>query len=241
MHRPAAIVVAILVVILIVNAWLGRRRFARWLALRAKDPQVLTSFYLRLIAGSWALSLFVPITLLVSPDLDPADLGFRWPDNQIVGYGLAAYALFVIGLGTRGRRRRMRAGQILMPDQIAALLPTNATQRWLAAALSVTAGVVEEAIFRGLLIAAGVLLLGLPVLVAAALSLVLFSWGHVYQGRSGVIGSAVLGTVFTGLYVITGSLLLPIILHIGQDLAAFLLTPAPKPVEVADSADSVGA
>jgi membrane protease YdiL (CAAX protease family) len=219
-ERPAAIIIGTLSVILFVNAWFGRRRFARWLARRRQDPGVLTGFYLRLIAGTWALGLAVPITLLVSPGLDPAELGWRWPQNQAVGYAVAAYVLVLIVLGVRSRRRR--AGGVRVPEHIALLLPTTAIQRWLAAGLSVTAGVVEEAIFRGLLIAAGVGLLGLPALAAGALSVALFSWGHVYQGRAGVVGAAVLGTLFTLLYLLTGSLLLPIILHIGQDLAAFL-------------------
>jgi membrane protease YdiL (CAAX protease family) len=82
-----------------------------------------------------------------------------------------------------------------------------------------------------LLIAAGVAL-GLPVYLAAALSLALFGWGHVYQGRAGVIGAITLGLVFTLLYLITGSLLFPIILHIGQDIVAFLLTPAVTSINI---------
>lgn len=238
MHAPAAIVIGTLVALIAANAWLGRRRFARWLALRANNSAILTSFYLRLIAGTLTLGLAVPLTLLLSPELDPADLGLRAPRELWWGLALSAYTLVLIGFGARGRRRRMRDGKQYVPAMIAALLPTTTTQRWLAAGLSVTAGVVEEAIFRGLLIAAGVSLLGLPVLVAAALSLALFSWGHVYQGRAGVIGAAALGGVFTGVYLVTGSLLLPIILHIGQDLAAFLLTP---PVPVKPSTDVVSA
>ncbi len=225
--------------LLVANAWLGRRRFARWLALRANNSGVLTAFYLRLIAGSLALGLSVPLTLLVSPDLQPADLGFRAPSDLWWGLALTGYTLLLIGLSARGRRRRLRDGKQHVPEAIAALLPTNTTQRWLAAGLSVTAGVVEEAIFRGLLITAGVWLLGLPILAAAALSLVLFSLGHLYQGLSGTVGAAVLGGVFTAIYLITGSLVLPIILHIGQDLVAFLLTPA-APVARA-STDGVGA
>jgi membrane protease YdiL (CAAX protease family) len=231
-ERPAAIVIGLLVAVLLVNAWLGRRRFARWLALRRQDPRVLTTFYLRLMGGTWALGLAVPITLLVSPRLDPAALGWRWPEDQGLGYALAGYLLVLIALGVRGQRRRQRAGRLRVRENVSLLLPTTTTQRWLAAGLSLSAGVVEEAIFRGLLITAGVALLGLPALAAGALSLALFSWGHVYQGRAGVIGSAVLGALFTLLYLMTGSLLLPIILHIGQDLAAFLLTPAVTSINI---------
>lgn len=219
------LVVVLLVAVLVANVVLAPRRFERWLAVRRGNPAALTRFYVRLIAGTWVLSLAVPMTLLVTPGLAPAELGWRWPHNALLGYGLAAYTAVLIVLGARGRRRRLAGGRYALPETIAALLPTTTTQRWLAVGLSVTAGVVEEAIFRGLLIWAGTELVGLHVYVAAALSLALFASGHTYQGRAGVIGAASLGFVFTGIYVITGSLLLPIILHIGQDIGAFLLTP----------------
>jgi membrane protease YdiL (CAAX protease family) len=229
--RPTAIVLAILVAFLVANAWLGRRRFARWLALREGNPAALDAFYLRLIVGTWVLGLSVPLTLLVSPELSPADIGLRWPEPTVVGYGLAAYTGAVLYWGARGRRRRLMSGRVDLPSHIRAILPVTTKQRWLVVGLSFTAGIVEEAVFRGLLIAGGVAL-GLSVYAAAALSLVLFAWGHVYQGRAGVIGALTFGFVFTALFLITGSLLFPIILHVAQDIVAFLLTPAVTSINI---------
>ncbi len=61
------------------------------------------------------------------------------------------------------------------------------------------------------------------VLVAA----VLFGLAHSYQGITGMILTAFAGAVFCGLYVATGSLLVPIALHILVDLR-FAVLPAPR-------------
>jgi membrane protease YdiL (CAAX protease family) len=59
------------------------------------------------------------------------------------------------------------------------------------------------------------------VLVAAAA----FGVAHANQGRAGVALTGVLGGVMAALYLQTGSLLLPVLLHAAIDLR-FLLVPA---------------
>jgi hypothetical protein len=46
-----------------------------------------------------------------------------------------------------------------------------------------------------------------------------------------MIGAGLLGLMFTGVYLISGSLLLPIILHTAQDLVALLLARPGSPQE----------
>jgi membrane protease YdiL (CAAX protease family) len=58
--------------------------------------------------------------------------------------------------------------------------------------------------------------------VIAALA---FGLAHAYQGRAGVLTTGVLGGVMAALYLQTGSLLLPVLLHAAIDLR-FLLVPA---------------
>ena len=53
---------------------------------------------------------------------------------------------------------------------------------------------------------------------------VAFGLAHAYQGRAGVVLTGVLGGVMAALYVGTGSLLLPVLLHAAIDLR-FLLVP----------------
>ncbi len=89
-----------------------------------------------------------------------------------------------------------------------------------------TAGICEEVLYRGLLIALAVDLLGLSVLGAAILAVAIFAVAHVYQGLSGMLGTGLLGAVLAALYVTTGSLLLPIIVHALIDLRGLVLVPS---------------
>lgn len=153
--------------------------------------------------------------------------------GTIVGLGLG------LGLGTLALAlARRRAGarttratgtappwRRLMPD-IAALLPVTRRERLLWLAVSVSAGICEELVFRGWLLHVLHDPLGLAgtalILVAAAG----FGLGHAYQGVGGVILATLGGVLFCGLYLGTGGLLIPILLHIAVD-ARFALVPAP--------------
>jgi hypothetical protein len=93
--------------------------------------------------------------------------------------------------------------------------------------VAISAGICEEIVFRGWLLSTLHSALRLDgtalVLVAAAL----FGLAHSYQGITGMILTAFAGAVFCALYVATGSLLVPIALHILIDLR-FAVLPAPR-------------
>lgn len=91
------------------------------------------------------------------------------------------------------------------------LLPANGVELTHFLALSLTAGVCEELLFRGYLI--WVLAPPIGWWGAAAIALISFAFAHAYQGRKGMIQSFVLGAIMTALVAFTGSLLLVIILH----------------------------
>jgi membrane protease YdiL (CAAX protease family) len=107
-----------------------------------------------------------------------------------------------------------------------ALLPRTRAERRLFTVVGLTAGLCEEWLYRGFLLAVVAALLGgapTPVLVAVAG--VAFGLAHAYQGVAGVLTTGVLGAVLAALYLGTGSLLLPVVLHALVDLR-FLLVPA---------------
>jgi membrane protease YdiL (CAAX protease family) len=118
----------------------------------------------------------------------------------------------------------------LLPD-FSALLPSGPRERFLFAAVAISAGVCEEVVFRGWLLCTlhnVVELNGTTlVLVAAAC----FGLVHFYQGATGMIVTAIAGILFTFLYVQSGSLLLPILLHILIDLR-WVLLPARRSVDL---------
>ena len=107
---------------------------------------------------------------------------------------------------------------------IRALLPRGRGELRYGAALSLSAGVFEELLFR----------LGLPALAFAVTgdafvaflgATLLFGLLHVYQGPLGILFSTVLGAVFALLYLATGSIVVPIVLHALIDLRSMVLIP----------------
>jgi hypothetical protein len=125
-----------------------------------------------------------------------------------------------------------------------ALLPRTAAEQRLAVGVAITAGISEELMFRGLLIAAGVGLAGLSVAWSAVIAAVLFAVAHLYQGPSFIL-PALIGLTFTIVYVMSGSLLPGIVAHVAMDVAALTIPahvirrPAPEAVEASPEPSSV--
>jgi membrane protease YdiL (CAAX protease family) len=98
------------------------------------------------------------------------------------------------------------------------MLPrTLIEHRWFQA-VSVTAGICEELLFRGFLMWALRPWLGLWGAFAA--TSILFGLGHSYQGRRGLLNSTVIGMVLGALALLTGSILPGMILHALVDLSS---------------------
>ena len=139
-------------------------------------------------------------------------------------------SLAVLGVGLVLRRRILRGDAVRRPPGLDALLPRTSAERRLAALVAVSAGVCEELVYRGLLLAVGVGLLGLHPLLAGLLALLVFAANHLYQGRQGVLFAAAIGFACTGFCLWTGSLLPAILLHAAIDLRAFLMLPPPEQI-----------
>jgi len=208
------------------------------------DPAARRSFYRRLLVLEWGLALVVLVVWLAAPDVSAAQVGLglptRWPGLFTAA---AVVALLVLVLVST---RALRGGAVAGPPPEAlrstrpgearhaeppghatlALLPRSRSERRLFGLVGVTAGVCEEWLYRGFFLAAvAALAPGLPhgllVLVAGAA----FGLAHAYQGLSGIVTTGVLGGVLAAVYLGTGSLLLPVLLHAAIDLR-FLLVPS---------------
>jgi len=229
------ILMAVMLAIILGQFVLGTRFHRRLLAGLDADPRRRAVFYTMIIGYGGVRVAFVLLITFTSVDLTVADVGWAWPGGAI-DYALAAWLLLVIGIGALRVRGAMARGRTLpLRADLAPLIPRTTRERRLAVVVAFAAGITEEALYRGLLIAAATTLYDLPLAAAVAASLVLFVGGHAYQGRRGMLGSAFVGGLFTALYLISGSLLLPIVVHIVQDLVALLVIPAhpstPPPAE----------
>jgi uncharacterized protein len=101
------------------------------------------------------------------------------------------------------------------------LIPVSASDRGWFVALSATAGITEEVVFRGFLIHALVVATGSPVL-AVVLSSGVFGVVHAYQQPVGALRATVLGICLALPLVIHGSIYPAILAHAAIDVAAGL-------------------
>ncbi|WIM94309.1 CPBP family intramembrane metalloprotease [Actinoplanes oblitus] len=194
------------------------------LATLATEPGARVRFHRNTILGNVILVGLVAMATGLHPELSAAALGWARPDGHGFDY-LVAGAMFLL-MGAVWVRSRISP----QPSPAVLLLPRTPGERLLAAAMAITVGIGEEVVYRAFPLAVGVRLGHLPIVLAAAAALVLFAAAHAYQGRRGMISSGLLGFLFTDLYVLSGSLLLPIVVHVCWDLVFLLLyKPAPMP------------
>ena len=101
------------------------------------------------------------------------------------------------------------------------ILPRTVREARAFTGVAITAGVCEEVLYRGYLLR-DLQSLGLG-RGAVVVAIVAFGLAHAFQGIRGSVASGVTGAVFMGLYLLTGSLVAPIVLHATGDFANFLM------------------
>ena len=143
-----------------------------------------------------------------------------------VGWGIVVgMVLLFAGLTMAGlvAARRTPEEPVMIGD-IGAMLPRNKQELRLGWFLSINAGISEELMFR---LAIPAVLYGASgsAIVALVGSVALFGALHSYQGVSGVIGTTVVGLAMMFAYLATGTILVPIVLHILIDLRSLVLLP----------------
>jgi membrane protease YdiL (CAAX protease family) len=205
-----------------VGAWSARRQH------RATDRGARRRRYRRTMILEWSLTARAVALVLAAPGLDLGDIGLRWPRGSaysLVGaVGWIGSLVLLAGL----RRRVDRGADVVAPAEVGALLPRTAKERRAFAGLALTAGVCEEVLYRGFLLAVAVALapeLGPWRLVLV--SALAFAVAHTYQGVTGMVTAGVLGGGFAVLFLGTGSLLLPVLYHALIDLRLLVLAASP--------------
>lgn len=195
--------------------------------LKNGEQGVLRKTYKQSMFMLWTIFALVVATWLWH-DRPMSALGLRLSSS--VGYfSVWAFVLLVGALQVlqvwQARHQQKLAEAILQKlaavPTVSQLLPVTAHELRLFNGLSVTAGITEEVIYRGYLIWA--FAQWMPVWQAAAVSLGIFIVGHAYQGTLGsLVRVAVTGLVLTLVYLLSGSLLPAIFLHIIIDIASGL-------------------
>lgn len=206
--------------------WLGRRMFASLKARRDSEPQALIRYYLLGVACWAGFAALALLAFALSDGFAAADLGFGAPEQP--GYAVFFGALFVVlALATGRSFHKMAVEGKHVPglDTLDAMLPRTERERRYAAGMAVASGICAELVYRGLLIAFGVGVLGLNLYVAAGISLVIYAAAGWYQGGKGVLLFGLYGGLMTGLYLVTGSLAVPIVANVALALQDLVLIP----------------
>lgn len=193
--------------------------YRRWLIEAALS---LGGLSLVTLLGGWSS---IPAVLAAAQTWPPiaAVRGFlAEPVGLVVAVGVGVLVLAAMVLPILLLREPLEEAPAI--GDIRALLPRTRGELPYGAGLSLNAGIFEELLFR----------LGLPALVFAVTgdavvafvaATVLFGVLHLYQGVAGVVLSTILGVVFAFLYLVTGSILVPIVLHALLDLRSMVLLP----------------
>ncbi|MER3394561.1 MAG: CPBP family intramembrane glutamic endopeptidase, partial [Microcella pacifica] len=211
-----------------------RREYARFRRYRstARRQAMLRRWLIESLAlfGGTAALVLVAVQPFVAPLLAETQAlpPVAWLRDALTG-GLGAGLLIgaVVGgtlLTVIGVRSARAEGGVVMVGDIASLLPRNRPELGWGAALSVNAGIVEEALFRLALPALLVIVTGEPI-SAFVLAALVFGALHAYQGWLGVVATSVVGLLFTTLYVVSGSILLAMLVHILFDLRTLVVIP----------------
>jgi uncharacterized protein len=168
--------------------------------------------YLSSAIAQWLLAGVTVLLALVS-GFTPLALGLGAPHSWLVQLAWGA-GLTVAGVSIM---LASHALGIRESGLLAHLLPRTRAEKTAFVGLSITAGVCEEVVFRGFLIAA-LLTATASLPLALLLSSLAFGMVHAYQEPGGVARATLLGLLLAAPLVLTGSLAGAILAHTAIDV-----------------------
>lgn len=184
-------------------------------------PGARTDTYKSYLKIHWPLTIGLLVWwLLMGKGLDAVGLvpvanGWQW---LAIGLGLAAVAVQITYVVVALRDADKLAQVRQQMGELSMLAPQTPAEQRLFGVVSVSAGVCEEIVYRGLLLATLVPLVG--TWPAVVLSSCIFGLGHAYQGIAGIAKTSLVGLVFALLTVFSGSIFIAILLHAVIDLTS---------------------
>lgn len=195
------------------------RRLIRWTEEGRSDARIKT--YQWILFMEWGMTLGLMAWWLGtgrtmdSLSLVSAYQGWGW---LAFGLGIAGSIFMLYQMVTVMRDPGELAKLRDQMGDLSSLAPQSATENRYFFLVSITAGICEEVLYRGILM--GALIPALGLWSAVALSSVVFGMGHMYQGLTGIVKTTLLGLLMALLTVFSGSLLVAILLHVVIDLTS---------------------
>jgi len=207
----------------------GLPAYAAWdvprLARRVvSDPSnARTSDYLFTMTLQWGLTLALVASWIYAGRAF-GDLGLvrpegtdRWWTIVISAAAIAFFAWQAYSVARSPDAQAKVRTQLDSQPSVRVILPVNASEAGVFGALALTAGICEEILYRGYML--HYMRAWLPGAAAIVAAIVIFGLAHAYQGGRGILLTGLAGAAAMGLYLFTGSLVAPMILHVTVDLA----------------------
>ena len=184
----------------------------------------VTTHYRNTALSLWAVSAACLVCWVLAGQ-PLAAMGLQAPQGWTgwLAWGLAAatlvYAIHSLTEAARNRDVRCKLRQELdTAEGFAQLRPRTAVQHAGFQALALTAGITEEVIFRGFLIAT--LAFIMPLWLAALSAIGVFVLAHAYQGLPGMLRILPITVVMTVTVLLGGSLWPAMVMHVLVDALA---------------------
>ncbi len=198
------------------------------------EPRKKIRYYGKIAGALWACALVAVLTAglvtVFTIQKSPGEIswlaGFL---GKAIVEGVTGGMLIAImvpaGLALWSEKIRTKAGKAA--KKLAFLLPsTGEERRWWWWLVCVTAGVCEEVVYRGFLLHYfHTVPFHLSLTWALVVSSVIFGIGHLYQGVAGGVQTAVIGFMFGVIFLMTGNLVIPIVVHAVMDLRVLAMLP----------------
>ncbi len=196
----------------------GFRRLLRRIA--AGESVNRSQLYRNTIIGHWTL-LLVCMAMWAVAARPWSALGLGLQLDLRFGFGVALTILGIVVLlmqvhQVKSATQEQISGIRKRFGKLSLIIPHNDNELVRFYGLSITAGIVEEILWRGFLI--WYLDQFMPLWGAALVSTIGFGLAHAYQGLAHLPQITIVGAAFAGLYLLTGSIWLPVILHAAVDI-----------------------
>jgi len=180
----------------------------------AGTPMPRMTIYRRTMIQQWITAAIVfALWLFAKRPVADIGFGFETGTGALIGYGITAAIVLALVAQTIGilRNPEKMDGLWKQVESLKDLLPSNAREGNGFTAVSFTAGVCEELVYRGYMMAYFAALLG--TWQSVVVSSLAFGFAHAYQGPRGIVKTGVVGAAMAGLYLLTGALWAPMLLH----------------------------
>ncbi len=208
--------------------WRGAVRIRQLLRQEQLTTADRLALYASTLAFQW-LAGAVAFWRAVSHHLTLAQLALALPRPWLalaVGAGLATLLVLNQFISLRRMARLPEDQQGLIGQIARRVMPHTTVERLGFIALVITVAICEEFVYRGFVPCIFEQTLAGSTIAGALLSAAFFSAAHLYQGKRGLASTFVIGLIFSGARIWTGSVVPSMVAHFATDFSAGLAAPA---------------